>query len=162
MATTLVGFGYDIHRLEEGRPMTLGGVRLPNADRGPVAHSDGDVLLHALCDALLGAVGLEDIGHHFPDTDPAYKNANSLDLLRRVVELLREEGGTPVNVDCTLVLERPKIAPFRPQMRATIAEALGLPEKRVSVKATTNEQLDAIGTGDGVAAFAVATVEVTA
>lgn len=158
MSVTLVGFGYDIHRLEEGRPMTLGGVRLPDADRGPVAHSDGDVLLHALCDALLGAVGLEDIGHHFPDTDPAFKNANSLDLLRHVLELLRREKAVPVNVDCTLVLERPKIAPFRPLMRAAIAEAMGLPEKRVSVKATTNEKLGAIGAGEGVAAFAVATV----
>lgn len=158
MSVTLVGFGYDIHRLEEGRPMTLGGVRLPDADRGPVAHSDGDVLLHALCDALLGAVGLEDIGHHFPDTDPAFRNANSLDLLRHVLELLRRENAVPVNVDCTLVLERPKIAPFRPLMRATIAQAMGLPEKRVSVKATTNEKLGAIGAGEGVAAFAVATV----
>ncbi len=158
MSVTLVGFGYDIHRLEEGRPMTLGGVRLPDADRGPVAHSDGDVLLHALCDALLGAVGMDDIGHHFPDTDPAFKNANSLDLLRHVLELLRREKAVPVNVDCTLVLERPKIAPFRPLMRAAIAEAMGLPEKRVSVKATTNEKLGAIGAGEGVAAFAVATV----
>jgi 2-C-methyl-D-erythritol 2,4-cyclodiphosphate synthase len=133
-------------------------VRLPDADRGPVAHSDGDVLLHALCDALLGAVGMDDIGHHFPDTDPAFKNANSLDLLRHVLELLRREKAVPVNVDCTLVLERPKIAPFRPLMRAAIAEAMGLPEKRVSVKATTNEKLGAIGAGEGVAAFAVATV----
>jgi len=160
MSITLVGFGYDIHRLEEGLPMTLGGVRIPNAERGPVAYSDGDVLLHALCDALLGAVGLEDIGHQFPDADPAYKDANSLELLRRVVELVRQENGTPVNVDCMLVLERPKIASFRPLMCTAIADALGLPEKRVSVKATTNEKLGAIGAEEGIAAFAVATVSV--
>jgi 2-C-methyl-D-erythritol 2,4-cyclodiphosphate synthase len=160
VTVTLVGFGYDNHRLEEGRPMVLGGVNVPDADRGPVAHSDGDVLLHALCDALLGAVGLEDIGHHFPDTDPAFKNANSLDLLRRVLELLRNENAIPVNVDCTLVLERPKIAPLRGKMRASIAAAMGLPENRVSVKATTNEKLGAIGAGEGIAAFAVATVAV--
>lgn len=159
MPVTLVGFGYDIHRLQEGRPMVLGGVPLPQADRGPVAHSDGDVLLHALCDALLGAAGLPDIGHQFPDSDPAYKDADSLEILRQVMDLLRAEGARPINVDCTLVLERPRIAPYRDEMCARIAGVLGLPRKRVSVKATTNETLGPIGAGEGVAAFAVATVE---
>jgi 2-C-methyl-D-erythritol 2,4-cyclodiphosphate synthase len=161
VSVTLVGFGYDIHRLVEGRPMILGGVRIPDADRGPAAHSDGDVLLQALCDALLGAAGLGDIGHHFPDTDPAFRNADSRDLLRRVLELLRKENATPFNVDCTLVLERPRIAPLREKMRAAIADVLELPVERVSVKATTNEKLGPVGAGEGVAAFAVATIIVT-
>lgn len=156
--TTLVGFGYDIHRLQANRPMRLGGVLIPEADRGPVAHSDGDVLLHALCDALLGAVGLGDIGVHFPDTDPTWKDANSLDLLRHVLVLLKNEGAQPVNVDCTLILEEPKIAPWRNAMCETLAEALDLPLRRVSVKATTNEGLGALGSKQGVAAFAVATI----
>ena len=158
MAVTLVGFGFDIHRLESGRPLRLGGVLIPDADRGPVAHSDGDVLLHALCDALLGAAGLRDIGFHFPDTDLTWKDANSLDLLRHVLELLKKENAHPVNVDCTLVLERPKIAPWRDDMQKTIADVLGLPARRVSIKATTNEGLDAIGDHRGVAAYAVATI----
>lgn len=160
MSITLVGFGYDIHRLEAGRPLRLGGVLIPDADRGPVAHSDGDVLLHALCDALLGALGLGDIGFHFPDTDPEWKDANSLDLLQHVLKLVRAENASPVNVDCTLILERPKIAPWREDMCRTLAEALELPLKRVSVKATTNEGLGALGNSQGVAAYAVATISV--
>ena len=160
MSITLVGFGYDIHRLEAGRPLRLGGVLIPDADRGPVAHSDGDVLLHALCDALLGALGLGDIGFHFPDTDQEWKDANSLDLLRHVLKLVRAENASPVNVDCTLILERPKIAPWREDMCRTLAEALELPLKRVSVKATTNEGLGALGNSQGVAAYAVATISV--
>lgn len=160
MSITLVGFGYDIHRLEAGRPLRLGGVLIPDADRGPVAHSDGDVLLHALCDALLGALGLGDIGLHFPDTDPAWKDANSLDLLRHVLQLVRAENARPVNIDCTLILERPKIAPWKEDMCRTLAEALELPLRRVSVKATTNEALGALGNSEGVAAYAVATISV--
>jgi 2-C-methyl-D-erythritol 2,4-cyclodiphosphate synthase len=154
----LAGFGYDIHRLQKGLPMRLGGVDIPTADAGPVAHSDGDVILHALCDALLGAAALGDIGRHFPDTDPAYRGINSLALLRNVTSLLAQNGYRPHNVDCMVLLERPKIAPYREQMRETIAAALGLPVERVSVKATTNEGLGPIGAGEGAAAYAVATI----
>jgi 2-C-methyl-D-erythritol 2,4-cyclodiphosphate synthase len=158
VSTTRIGFGYDIHRLEAGRPLWLGGVRIVDAERGAVAHSDGDVLLHALCDALLGSMGLDDIGAHFPDTDPAYKGIASLTLLARVAALLRENGATIVNVDCTVVLERPKIGPYRSEMRAAIARELGLSVDDVSIKATTNEGLGPIGAGDGIAAYAVASV----
>ena len=138
--------------------MRLGGIDIPEAQAGPVAHSDGDVLLHALCDALLGAAALGDIGRHFPDTDPAYRGIDSVELLRRVVELLREHNLRPHNVDCMLILERPKIAPYREAIRARIAGTTGLPIERVSVKATTNEGLGPIGAGEGVAAYAVVSV----
>jgi 2-C-methyl-D-erythritol 2,4-cyclodiphosphate synthase len=154
----LVGFGYDIHRLESGRPMRLGGIDIPDAISGPVAHSDGDVLLHAVCDALLGAAAIGDIGKHFPDTDQAYRGISSVELLRRVVELLAEKGYTPHNLDCMLILERPKIAAYRDAMREEIARTLGISPERVSVKATTNEGLGPIGAGEGIAAYAVATV----
>ncbi len=154
----LIGFGYDIHRLEPGLPMTLAGVQIADPPAGPVAHSDGDVVLHALCDALLGAAALGDIGRHFPDTDPAYRGISSIELLRQVAVLLSAEGLRPHNIDCTLVLERPKIAPYRERMRSAMAEALGLPIERVSIKATTNEGLGSIGAGQGVAAYAVATL----
>ena len=158
----LVGFGYDVHRLEAGRPMVLGGVEIPDAPSGPVAHSDGDVLLHAVCDALLGAAALGDIGRHFPDTDPAYRGISSLELLRQVTRLLAEQGMRPHNLDCMLILERPKIAPYRDLMRQRIADTLGLPPERVSVKATTNEGLGPIGAGEGMAAYAVATLNESA
>ena len=158
MSLFLSGFGYDIHRLEEGRPMVLGGVTIENAPHGPVAHSDGDVLLHALCDALLGAAGLRDIGYHFPNTDPAFEDISSLELLRQVRSLIEAEGGKAIQVDCTLVLEQPKLAPYRDQICRTIAETLGIPERRVGVKATTNEGIGSIGRGEGVAAYAVATI----
>lgn len=154
----LVGFGYDIHRLEAGLPLRLGGIDIPEASSGPVAHSDGDVLLHALCDALLGAAALGDIGRHFPDTDPAYKGIASIALLRKVVDLLAERSLFPHNVDCMILLERPKIAPYREAIRELLATTLGLPSERVSVKATTHEGLGPIGAGDGIAAYAVATV----
>jgi 2-C-methyl-D-erythritol 2,4-cyclodiphosphate synthase len=157
----LIGFGYDIHRLEPGRPMRLGGVDIPEAERGPVAHSDGDALLHAICDALLGAAALGDIGLHFPDTDPAFRGIASIELLHRVVALLSEQNLSPHNIDCMVILERPKIAPYREAMRLAIADATGLPAGRVSVKATTNEGLGSLGAGDGVAAYAVATVQET-
>jgi 2-C-methyl-D-erythritol 2,4-cyclodiphosphate synthase len=152
------GFGYDIHRLEPGLPLKLGGLDIPDAPAGPVAHSDGDVLLHALCDALLGSAALGDIGQHFPDTDPKYRGINSLRLLEEVVALLLSHGLVPNNVDCMLLLERPKIAPYREAIRESIAGALGLPLDAVSVKATTNEGLGPIGAGEGMAAYAVATV----
>lgn len=139
--------------------MRLGGVDITEAETGPVAHSDGDVLLHAICDALLGAAALGDIGRHFPDTDPAYRGINSLELLGLVVELLDRKGYRVRNVDCMLILERPKIAPYREAMRLAIATSLGVPVERVSVKATTNEGLGAIGAGEGMAAHAVVSIE---
>lgn len=159
MSHMLAGFGYDIHRLQPGLPLRLGGIDIPDAPAGPAAHSDGDVILHATCDALLGAAALGDIGRHFPDTDPAYRGINSLELLRHVMALLAGEGLRPRNVDCMVVLERPKIAPYREAMRQAMADAMGLPPERVSVKATTNEGLGPIGAGEGMAAYAVATVE---
>lgn len=154
----LVGFGYDVHRLAEGRPLILGGVTIAH-DRGLDGHSDADVLLHALMDALLGAAGLRDIGHHFPPSDPALRGADSLMLLARVVGLLAAEGFRPVNVDLTLLAERPKIAPHVEAMRERIAAALGVAPRRVGVKATTNEGLGYVGEGLGMAAYAVALIE---
>ena len=152
---TRIGFGYDIHPLLEGRPLMLGGVSIPSP-RGLDGHSDADVLLHALCDALLGAAGLPDIGHLFPNTDPAYKNISSLVLLRHVAARLTEGGFTVSNVDMTLIAEAPKIAPYVELMRQTIAEALALDPSRVGIKATTNEGLGSLGRGEGMAAHAVA------
>ncbi len=154
---TRIGFGYDIHPLIEGRPLMLGGVSVPS-ERGLDGHSDADVLLHALCDALLGAAGLPDIGHLFPNTDPAYKNISSLLLLRHVAARVAEMGGTVVNVDMTLIAEAPKIAPYVAQMRQAIAEALAIDPSRVGIKATTNEGLGSLGRGEGMAAHAVASL----
>lgn len=153
-----IGFGYDVHRLVEGRPLVLGGVTIP-FERGLLGHSDADVLLHAIMDALLGAAALGDIGQHFPDTDPAYKGADSLELLRHVGERLTREGWVPVNVDAALLCERPKIAPYREEMRARIAGALGLSPADVGIKATTNEGLGFVGAGEGIAAYAVALLQ---
>jgi 2-C-methyl-D-erythritol 2,4-cyclodiphosphate synthase len=136
----------------------LGGVAIP-FEKGPVAHSDGDVLLHALCDALLGAAALGDIGKHFPDSAPEFKGISSVDLLRRVVALVREHNYTIVNVDVTVVLERPKIGPHIIQMTETLAPVLQLSMGRVSIKATTNEGIGGIGAGEAIAAFAVAQIE---
>jgi 2-C-methyl-D-erythritol 2,4-cyclodiphosphate synthase len=150
----MVGIGYDVHRLVEGKRLVLGGVEIPSS-KGVLAHSDGDVVLHALCDALLGAAGLGDIGEHFPDSDPAYREADSRELLRQVVALVEGSGYRIVNVDVTLVLQEPKIAPYREQMRRTIAALCRLPCERVSVKATTPEHLGFVGRGEGVAALCV-------
>lgn len=157
MSDWRVGFGYDVHRLEAGRRLMLGGV-LVSTDVGCVAHSDGDVLLHALCDALLGAAGLGDIGMHFPDTDPAYAGISSLELLAHVVALLHGAGYAAGNVDATVILERPKIAPHVAAMRAAIAPILGVAQDAVSIKATTSEGLGFVGEGRGAAAHAVALV----
>lgn len=154
----LVGFGYDIHRLEPGRPLRLGGVDIADSLSGPVAHSDGDVLIHALCDALLGAAALGDIGIHFPDSDPKFRGISSLELLRNVVSLLSLRSFRPHNVDCMVILESPRIAPYRESMRDTLSQFLNIPRERVSVKATTNEGLGPIGAGEGIAAYAVATL----
>ena len=148
-----VGNGYDVHQLAEGLPLVLGGVNIPHT-KGCVAHSDGDVLIHALCDALLGALALGDIGQHFPDTSEIYKGIDSKLLLARVVAMVRERGWEIVNVDNTLLAQKPKIAPFVPQMRQVLAGILGLGEDAVSVKATTTERLGFVGREEGIAAYA--------
>lgn len=153
-----IGFGYDVHALGEGLPLVLGGVRL-DSPIGCVAHSDGDVAIHALCDALLGAIAAGDIGAHFPDTDPAYKGIDSTLLLRRTVELLHERGYKVGNVDITIALERPKLRPHIDSMRARLAECMATEVDNVSVKATTTEKLGFTGRSEGVAAYAVALIE---
>ena len=150
-----IGQGYDVHRLVEGRRLILGGVEVPY-EKGLLGHSDADVLTHALMDALLGAAALGDIGQHFPDKDPQYAGADSIELLRHVVKLLAERGYRIGNTDCTVVAQRPKLASYIPAMRLRLAEAMGLPEDRVSVKATTEEKLGFTGEGLGIAAQAVA------
>ena len=152
---TRSGIGWDSHRLEAGRPFVLGGVRIEH-DHGPVGHSDADVLTHAVIDALLGASGLGDIGAHFPDTDPAFAGADSLELLREAVRRAAEAGFAPAYADATVLLERPKLGPHRDAMSAALAEALGAP---VNVKATTGEGIGFVGRGEGVAALAVVTVD---
>ncbi len=152
-----VGFGFDVHRLVEGRELWLGGVLIPHSV-GALGHSDADVLLHALCDALLGAAALGDIGQHFPDTDMRWKGADSKVLLREVVRIIGEHGWKVGNVDCTLILERPKIMPHVPAMRAVLAPLLGVEVDAVSIKATTNEKMGFVGREEGVAAHAVALI----
>ena len=154
-----VGLGYDVHRVKAGRPLVLGGVRF-ESDWGLDGHSDADVLLHAIGDALLGAAGLGDLGEHFPPADARWKDASSMDLLTRIAALLRECGASIANVDAMLIAEAPKLAPHRAAMCANIARALGIAATQVSVKATTNETLGAIGRREGLAAMAVALVEV--
>ena len=150
-----VGIGFDFHRFARGRKLVLGGVEIEH-EMGLEGHSDADVLLHALCDALLGAAGLEDIGHFFPDTDPRYKGISSVELLRRVKEQVERAGYEIENVDCTLLMEAPRIAPHREKMKQTIAAALGVGVSQVAVKATTMERCGTIGRREGVAAQAVA------
>ncbi len=153
--TPRIGYGYDVHRLTEGRPLVLGGVTIP-WEKGLLGHSDADVMLHALMDALLGAAALGDIGHLFPDSDQRYRGIDSRKLLRQVAVLLEQAGYTVGNVDLTLVAQRPKIAPYIDDMRTNIAADLGVSITRVSVKATTEEGLGFTGTGEGMAAHAVA------
>ena len=155
---TRSGIGWDSHRLISGRPLVLAGVVVPDAPRGLEGHSDADVLTHAVIDALLGAAGLGDIGQHFPDTDERWRGADSLDLLRLAHALLSEAGLSPVNVDATVVCEEPRLSPYRDEMRASLASALGLPPSAVNVKFTTAERMGFIGRGEGVAALAIATV----
>ncbi|MEP6699552.1 MAG: 2-C-methyl-D-erythritol 2,4-cyclodiphosphate synthase [Verrucomicrobiota bacterium] len=152
------GTGYDAHRLAPGRKLILGGVEIPH-ERGLDGHSDADVLCHAIADALLGAIGESDIGHHFPNTDESIRGISSIEILQRVNALLRERNAHAVNVDATLIAEAPKIAPHLPAMREKIAAALHLDVLRVGIKATTNEGLGALGRGEGMAAMAVALVE---
>jgi len=155
--TGRAGIGYDLHRLVEGRPLILGGVTIPS-DRGALGHSDADVVCHAITDAVLGAASLGDIGRHFPDVDPRWKDASSLDLLRRAMAMLADEGLQVGNVDVTVILERPKIKDHIAAMRGALADALGVDVTRVSIKGKTNEGMDAIGRGEAIAAHAIALV----
>ena len=152
-----IGTGFDVHRLEAGRPLILGGVEIP-FDKGLAGHSDADVLAHAVCDAILGAAALGDIGTHFPDSDARYAGADSLDLLREVVAMAAGRGLVPHNVDTVVIAERPKLAPHVAEMRKRLAAALGLPEDSVGVKATTSEGLGFTGRGEGIGAQAVCTL----
>lgn len=152
-----VGFGYDVHRLVEERKLILGGVEIP-FEKGLLGHSDADVLLHAISDAVLGAIAEGDIGRHFPDTDQKWKGASSLDLLKQVIEIAKQKGFEVNNIDSTIVCQRPKLAGFIRLMVENIANAAGVEHGRVNVKATTTEGLGFTGTGEGIAAYAVATV----
>lgn len=153
-----IGHGYDVHRLVTGRKLILGGVEIPH-ETGLLGHSDADVLLHAICDAILGAIGEGDIGRHFPDTDPAYKGASSLKLLQQVMRLAEGKGYKTGNIDATIVAQRPKLAPSIPLMVVNIAEALGTEPDRINVKATTTEELGFAGRKEGIAAYSVALME---
>jgi 2-C-methyl-D-erythritol 2,4-cyclodiphosphate synthase len=158
MANFRIGHGYDIHRTVAGRTLVLGGVKFA-ADFGLDGHSDADALTHAICDALLGAAGLPDIGHFFPNTDPQWQGADSQMLLQKVVAALRERGWAPANVDATLIAEKPKIAPRLAEMKAALAKSTGLPVDAIGLKATTNEGSDNIGRGLAIAAHAVALIQ---
>lgn len=151
------GFGVDFHQLEEGRTFMLGGIAIPY-HKGATGHSDADVLLHAICDALLGALALEDIGSHFPDTDPAYKDVDSKILLEKTIALVREQGYSLVNIDCSICLQAPKLRPHIQAMRDCIAKILNQPVSDISIKATTTEQMGFVGRGEGISAYATVLV----
>jgi 2-C-methyl-D-erythritol 2,4-cyclodiphosphate synthase len=156
---TRVGIGYDVHRLVADRPLVLGGVSIPS-DRGLEGHSDADALLHAICDALLGALGERDIGYHFPNRDPKWENAPSTIFLKKVATLVKERGAKVTNVDATIVAEEPKLSPYVPAMQASIAKVLEVSPDRVGIKATTQERMGFLGRGEGIAVWAVAAIEV--
>ncbi|MGN0539338.1 MAG: 2-C-methyl-D-erythritol 2,4-cyclodiphosphate synthase [Candidatus Fimenecus sp.] len=156
-----IGHGYDVHRLTEGRKLILGGVEIENGEIGLLGHSDADVLLHAISDSLLGACALGDIGKHFPDTDEAFKDADSMELLKKVGEIIADGGYQVNNVDATVIAQSPKLSPFIDEMRNNIANALKIRMDQVSVKATTEEKLGFTGTGEGIAAHSVCLVEET-
>ena len=153
-----IGFGYDVHQLAEGRPLWLGGIKLEHP-KGGLGHSDADVLIHAICDALLGAANLRDIGFHFANNDPAYKDIDSKILLKKVMELLNDKGYSVGNIDCSLTLEAPKINPHILSMQQTLATVMGIDEDAISIKATTNEQMGFVGREEGVCAYAVALIQ---
>ncbi len=155
--STRCGIGYDLHRLEEGRKLIVGGIELP-FDKGPIGHSDGDVLAHALCDALLGAAGLGDIGTHFPDTDPKWKGANSMLFLEHARKLVDEKHLAIEHIDAVVIAEKPKLGPHFPKMRGALAKALSVGPEKINLKAKTNEGVDAIGRGGAIAAYVVATL----
>lgn len=153
------GIGYDLHRLSEGRKLVLAGIEIP-FEKGPVGHSDGDVVCHALCDAILGAGALGDIGAHFPDTDPKWKGAASLQFIEHACKLLANRRMRVVHVDVVVICERPKLGPHFPAIRSALAEVLGIPGDDISLKAKTNEGVDAVGRGEAIAAHAIATVSI--
>jgi len=153
-----IGFGYDVHKLAEGRELRLGGVKI-DYRCGLLGHSDADVLIHAICDALLGAANMRDIGFHFPDTSEKYKNIDSKILLRKTMSLLRAAGYELANIDATIAAEQPKLNPYIPGMQAVLAEAMGVPAADISIKATTTEQLGFTGRREGIAAYAVALID---
>lgn len=153
-----IGMGYDVHKLVEGRELILGGVYIP-WEKGLLGHSDADVLIHAVMDALLGAAALGDIGKHFPDTDPAYKGISSIVLLQHVAALLKENGFAVVNIDATVIAQKPKMAPHIPRMTENMAEALGIEKSRLNIKATTEEGLGFTGRGEGIASQAICLLE---
>ena len=153
-----VGLGIDFHRLEEGRTLVLGGVKI-QYDMGLLGHSDADVLTHALCDALLGAAGLGDIGVHFPDSDPRYREISSLELLKRVVELVANAGYHPVNADCVIIAQEPKLAPYFPAMKEALSPIIELPPDYIGLKATTSEKMGPLGRGEGISALSVCLIE---
>ncbi|MFC2096335.1 2-C-methyl-D-erythritol 2,4-cyclodiphosphate synthase [Bacteroidota bacterium] len=153
-----IGYGYDVHKLAEGKDLYLGGIKIPHS-KGCVAHSDGDVLIHAICDALLGAAALRDIGYHFPDTDQEYKNIDSKILLQKTMNILSKEGYSLVNIDSTICLQKPKIKDHIPEMIKALAYLLETSEGNVSVKATTTEKLGFVGNEEGIAAHAVVLIQ---
>jgi len=153
-----VGFGYDVHRLQEGKAFWLGGIQVPHT-HGAVGHSDADVLIHVICDALLGAANMRDIGYHFSDTDPAYKGIDSKILLERVMMLIRDAGYEVGNIDSTICLQRPKINPHIPDMKACLAKVMGIPEEDISIKATTTEKRGFGGKEEGVAGYATVLIQ---
>lgn len=154
----LVGIGYDVHRFSEDRPLILGGVEIPHT-HGLEGHSDADVLAHAIADALLGAIGERDIGHHFPNTDESIRGISSLEILKKIAGLISARGGRIINIDASLIAEEPKIGPHVSEMRANLAEALRIDVARVGIKATTNEGMGFLGRREGIAAMAVASIE---
>ena len=153
-----IGQGYDVHRLRKGRPLFLGGVEIP-FEKGLDGHSDADALLHALCDALLGAAGIGDIGRHFPDTDPAFKNIYSIELLKKTWAIVSQPGRAIINIDATILAEAPKISPYADQMKQSIADALAISPDQVNIKATTTEGLGFVGRGEGIAALCVVLID---
>jgi len=152
-----VGLGYDVHRLVEGRKLILGGIDIP-FEKGLLGHSDADVLIHAICDALLGAAGLDDIGVHFPDTDPAYRDISSIKILRKTFQMVRSKNFSVVNIDTVIFAETPKLSPYRQAMQTTLAAAIELDPQRINIKATTTEGLGMIGQGQGIGAMCVALI----
>lgn len=153
-----VGFGFDVHRLDEGKPFFLGGIKIPHS-KGAVGHSDADVLIHTICDAILGAADLRDIGFHFPDTDGKYKGIDSKILLKDVMALVRKEGYELSNVDATIALQVPKVNPYVPEMKSVLAHTMGVTPGQISIKATTTEKLSFVGREEGVSAYAVALIQ---
>ena len=158
MNMTQTGIGFDLHRLVTGRPLILGGVRIPFR-KGLKGHSDADVLVHAICDALLGAIGDNDMGEHFPDTDPKFKNISSLRLLKEVLDRVTRKGFSLVHLDTIVIAQKPKLSPFKESIRSRLAEALSVAENQVNVKAKTTEGLGLFGRSEGIASYAIATVE---